>query len=108
MEESAALAEWRSLKSGASPRDRCITVRGTARLFYLLESKMLTFETPEKSIGTRKEIEGKSAQLVDFKTETGYSKARFRIDGRASMDPPVVRARLEGGRVAGPFQSIRV
>jgi hypothetical protein len=84
------------------------SVRGTARLFYLLESKTVTIVAPEKSIGARKEIEGRSAKLVDYKSETGFSKARLRIDGRVSTDPPVVRGRLEGGKVTGPYQCIPV
>ena len=89
------------------------SVRGSARIFYLLREKMVIFESPEKSVGVRKEIEGVTVELVELKTvelkpgET-YLKARVQIKGREWMFPPRARARLENGKMSGPLRAVPI
>lgn len=76
------------------------SVRGTARFHYLLRAKTVSFEASEKSVGIRKEIDGVTAQILEFKQDPSHVMIRLRIDGSASGDPPRVRALLEDGKCA--------
>jgi hypothetical protein len=83
------------------------TVRGRARLFYLLKTRTVTFEAPEKAVGSRKETGGIGAHLVDFKSEASQIVARVRIEGGAAGDSVGFFVHTEGGKKSGPFAGSR-
>lgn len=89
------------------------SVRGSVHMSYVMEEKTVVFEAPEKCIGQKKEFDGVTVDLQDFKVDGDSAFVKIMISGvrkglgpaeaqasRTSFDHQRVRLRCEDGSPA--------